>query len=214
MITRTQKFQKLIYDLREKHRLLCVETREKAVELGKPFVGMRVAFRNPKVKNRTYKMLGLELKHLSLLAVKSKKRKSTGFLMVRHNASFFGYALSDIRLDSVKMQNEGYDNELLKIERTLHEEFSNKTRAMMMSTELDLIANDMIDVDADFYLASKIPCGKGYVAGKLNYSSRHSGKIKGLEYNHNLAEINIHVKSDYQSNQIIDNPEHIINIWS
>ena len=129
----------MINDVRERHRLLCLEMREKAIELGKPFVGMRVAFKKPKVKNRTYKMLGLELKELSLLPCNSKKRKSTGFIGVRNNASFFGYALSDVQLDFVKMQNDGYDAELLKIERTLHEEFSNKTRMIYMSTEVDLL---------------------------------------------------------------------------
>lgn len=213
MKSKAKIFKTLIKEIREKHRLLCVETREKAIELGKPFVGMRVAFRNPKVKNKTYKMLGLELKHLSLLPVKSKKRKSTGFLCVRNNASFFGYTLSDIRLDSVKMQNNGYDQELLKIERTLHEEFSNKTRAMMMSTELDMIAGGMIDADTDLYLASIIPCGKGYILGKLNNSSRYTGKIKGLEYDPSRAEINIKVVVNYQGECIISCEEHIVNIW-
>ena len=53
------------------------------------------------------------------------------------------------------MQTDGYDQELLKIERSLHEEFSNKTRVMMMSVEVDMVANKILDADADFYLASK-----------------------------------------------------------
>ena len=183
--------------------------RKKAIKLGKPFTGMRVAFRNPKVKNRTYKMLGLELKQLSLLPVNSKKRKSTGFLAVRNNASFFGYALSDIQLDFIKMQNNGYDQELLKIERSLHEEFSNKTRIMMMSLEVDLVANNILDADADFYLASK-----GYKISNLHNSSRHSGKIIGVEYNPFMAEINTKVKCERtNATHIIDNEEHIVNIW-
>ena len=69
----------MINDVRERHRLLCLEMREKAIELGKPFVGMRVAFKKPKVKNRTYKMLGLELKELSLLPCNSKKENLQDF---------------------------------------------------------------------------------------------------------------------------------------
>lgn len=207
--TKAKKFYNLIKEIREKHRLLCVEMREKAIEFGKPFVGMRVAFKKPKVKNRTYKMLGLELKQLSLLSVNSKKRKSTGFIGVRNNASFFGYALSDIQLDFVKMQNDGYDQELLKIERTLHEEFSNKTRAMVFSTEIDMVANNILDSDADFYLASK-----GYKISNLHNSSRHSGKIIGVEYNPFMAEINVKVKCERtNATHIIDNEEHIVNIW-
>ena len=199
----------IIKDVREKHRCLCVEMREKAIELGKPFIGMRVAFRKPKVKNRTYKMLGLELKHLSLLPINSKKRKSTGFLGVRNNASFFGYALADIQLDFVKMQNDGYDQELLKIERTLHDEFSNKTRAMVSTTKNDLVANNILEADSDFYLASK-----GYKISNLHNSSRHSGKIIGVEYNSFMAEINLKVKCERtNATHIIDNEEHIVNIW-
>ena len=199
----------MINDVRERHRLLCIEMREKAIELGKPFVGMRLAFKKPKVKNRTYKMLGLELKELSLLPCNSKKRKSTGFIGVRNNASFFGYALSDVQLDFVKMQNDGYDAELLKIERTLHEEFSNKTRIMVMSTEVDLVANNILDADADFYLASK-----GYKVSNLHNSSRHSGKIIGVEYNPFMAEINTKVKCERtNATHIIDNEQHIVNIW-
>ena len=207
--TKSQILQDSIKSVREKHRCLCVEMREKAIEHGKPFVGMRVAFRKPKVKNRTYKMLGLELKQLSLLPKNSKKRKSTGFLGIRNNASFFGYALSDIQLDFVKMQNEGYDHELIKIERSLHVEFSNKTRIMILSTEVDLVANRILDADADFYLASK-----GYKISNLHNSSRHSGKIIGLEYNPFMAEINVKVKCDRtNATHIIDNEEHIVNIW-
>tara|TARA_B100002019_G_scaffold260815_1_gene247174 strand:+ start:339 stop:974 length:636 start_codon:yes stop_codon:yes gene_type:complete len=200
----------LISDVREKHRLMCVEMREKAIELGKPFVGMRVAFKKPKVKNRTYKILGLELKELSLLPCNSKKRKSTGFLGVRNNASFFGYALSDIQLDFVKMQDEGYDAELLKIERTLHEEFSNKTRIMIYSVGVDLMAEHILgEADVDFYLASK-----GYKISNLHNSSRHSGKIIGVEYNPFMAEINVKVKCEKtNATHIIDNEEHIVNIW-
>lgn len=209
MKTKAKKFYEIIKDVREQHRLLCVEMREKAIELGRPFVGMRVAFKKPKVKNRTYKMLGLELKQLSLLPVNSKKRKSTGFLGVRNNASFFGYALCDIQLDFVKMQNDGYDAELLKIERTLHEEFSNKTRIMVMSTEIDLVADKILDADVDFYLASK-----GYKVSNLHNSSRHSGKIIGVEYNPYMAEINVKVKCERtNATHIIDNEEHIVNIW-
>ena len=199
----------MINDVRERHRLLCLEMRQKAIELGKPFVGMRVAFKKPKVKNRTYKILGLELKELSLIPPNSKKRKSTGFLAIRNNASFFGYALSDIQIDFVKMQNDGYDSELLKIERTLHEEFSNKTRTMIMSTEVDLVANNILDSDVDFYLASK-----GYKISNLHNSSRHCGKIIGVEYNPFMAEINTKVKCERtNATHIIDNEEHIVNIW-
>ena len=184
--------------------------REKAIELGKPFVGMRVAFKKPKVKNRTYKILGLELKQLSLLPVNSKKRKSTGFLGVRNNASFFGYALNDIQLDFVKMQDEGYDAKLLKIEKTLHEEFSNKTRIMIYSVGVDLMAEGILgEADVDFYLASK-----GYKVSNLHNSSRHSGKIIGVEYNPYMAEINVKVKCEKtNATHIIDNEEHIVNIW-
>ncbi len=183
--------------------------REKAIELGKPFVGMRVAFKKPKVKNRTYKIFGLELKELSLIAPNSKKRKSTGFLAIRNNASFFGYALSDIQIDFVKMQTDGYDKELLKIEKSLHEEFSNKTRVMILSTEIDLVSNNILDADADFYLASK-----GYKISNLHNSSRHNGKIIGVEYNPYMAEINVKVKCEKtNATHIIDNEKHIVNIW-
>ena len=210
MKTKANILQNLIKNIREQHRLLCVEMREKAIELGKPFVGMRVAFKKPKVKNRTYKILGLELKQLSLLPVNSKKRKSTGFLGVRNNASFFGYALNDIQLDFVKMQDEGYDAKLLKIEKKLHEEFSNKTRIMIYSVGVDLMAEGILgEADVDFYLASK-----GYKVSNLHNSSRHSGKIIGVEYNPYMAEINVKVKCEKtNATHIIDNEEHIVNIW-
>jgi hypothetical protein len=209
MKSKSKIFYTLTKEIREKHRCLCLEMREKVIKLGKPFVGMRVAFRKPKVKNRTYKILGLELKSLSLLPINSKKRKSTGFLGIRNNASFFGYALSDVQLDFVKMQNDGHDQELLKIERSLHEEFSNKTRIMVMSLEVDLVANNILDADVDFYLASK-----GYKISNLHNSSRHSGKIIGVEYNPFMAEINTKVKCERtNATHIIDNEEHIVNIW-
>ena len=47
--------------MRERHRLLCVEMRGRLKELEKPFVGLRMAFKAPKVKNRTYKIKALEL---------------------------------------------------------------------------------------------------------------------------------------------------------
>ena len=212
MKTKANILHQLISDVREKHRCLCVEMREKAIELGKPFVGMRVAFRKPKVKNRTYKILGLELKELGLLPSNSKKRKkSTGFLAIRNNASFFGYALSDIQLDFVKMQDTGYDQKLLNIEKTLHEEFSNKTRVMIYSVGVDLMAESILgEADVDFYLASK-----GYKISNLHNSSRHSGKIVGVDYNPFMAEINVKVKCDRtNATHIIDNEEHIVNIWN
>ena len=48
----------------------------------------------------------------------------------------------------------------------------------MMSVEVDMVANKILDADADFYLASK-----GYKISNLHNSTRHSGKIKGVEYN-------------------------------
>ena len=74
-----------------------------------------MAFKSPRVKNRTYKIRSLELKHLSILPVNSRKRKSTEFISVCSNASFFGYALNEVEIDFVKMQSEGYDKELLEI---------------------------------------------------------------------------------------------------
>ena len=114
MIKKVKSFHQIIADVRERHRLLCLEMREKAIEYGKPFVESRVAFKKPRVKNRTYKMLGLELKQLSLLPDNSKKRKKTTFLGVRNNASFLDMLFSDIQLDFVKMQTDGYDHELFR----------------------------------------------------------------------------------------------------
>ena len=82
-------FKTIISDARERHRLLCLETRSKLKELEKPFLGLRMAFKTPKVKNRTYKIKALELKHLSVLPVNSRKRKSTEFISICSNASFF-----------------------------------------------------------------------------------------------------------------------------
>lgn len=208
--TKAKIFQEIMADVRENHRNLCVETRLKLKELEKPFIGLRMAFKKPKVKNRTYKVRGFELKHLSVLPVNSRKRKSTEFISVCSNASFFGYALNEVKLDFVKMQNDGYDKELLEIERSLHEEFSNKTRIMMMSVEIDMVANNILDADVDFYIASK-----GYKISNLHTSSRHRGKIKGVQYNPFMAEINTDVKCDRTNATItIDNEEHIVNIWN
>ena len=208
MKTKAKIFQDIIQGVREQHRLLCLEARSKLKELEKPFLGLRMVFKSPKVKNRTYKIKALELKHLSLLPVNSRKKNSTGLLAVCSNASFFGYALSEIQLDSVKMQSDGYDKELISLERKLHEEFSNKTRAMIMSAEIDMVAHQIFESDVDFYLASK-----GYAVSSLNNISRLSGKIIGLRYNPYMAEINTIVCSDTQKEQIIDNEQHIVNIW-
>ena len=208
MKTKSQIFHDIIKNVREQHRLMCVEMRSKLKELEKPFLGLRMAFKTPKVKNRTYKIKALELKHLSILPVNSRKRKSTEFISICSNASFFGYALNEVKLDFVKMQSDGYDKELLTLERKLHEEFSNKTRIIIMSTEIDMVANEIFESDADFYLASK-----GYQITTLNNKSRHTGKIIKLEYNPYLAEINTVVYSDTQKQQIIDNEQHIVNIW-
>lgn len=208
MKTKAKIFQDIIIDVREKHRLMCVEMRTKLKELEKPFVGLRMAFKSPKVKNRTYKIKALELKHLSILPINSRKRKSTEFVSICSNASFFGYALSEVKLDFVKMQSDGYDKELLVLERKLHQEFSNKTRAMILSAEADMVANKIFESDADFYLASK-----GYHITNLNNTSRHTGRIIKLEYNPHMAEINTIVDSDTQKQQIIDNEQHIVNIW-
>ena len=182
--------------------------RSKLKELEKPFVGLRMAFKAPKAKNRTYKIKALELKHLSILPINSKKRKSTGLLAVCSNASFFGYALSEIQLDFVKLQSDGYDTELLTLERKLHQEFSNKTRVMINSAEVDMVANKIFESDADFYLASK-----AYKVNRLHSTPRHGGKIVALEYNPYMAEINVKVKSEHQGEQTIDNEQHIVNIW-
>ena len=201
-------FKTIISDVRERHRLLCLETRSKLKELEKPFLGLRMAFKRPKVKNRTYKVKALELKHLSVLPINLKKRKSTEFVSICSNASFFGYALNQVKLDFVKMQSDGYDKELLTLERKLHEEFSNKTRVMIMSVEVDMVANEIFESDADFYLASK-----AYKVSGLHTTTRHSGKIVGLEYNPYMAEINTKVKSEHQGEHTIDNEQHIVNIW-
>ena len=208
MKTKAIIFKTIISDIRERHRLLCLETRSKLKELEKPFLGLRMAFKRPNVKNRTYKIKALELKSLSVLPINSKKRKSTEFVSICSNASFFGYALNEVKLDFVKMQSDGYDKELLTLERKLHEEFSNKTRVMIMSAEVDMVANEIFESDADFYLASK-----GYHITNLNNTSRHTGKIIRLEYNPYMAEINTVVYSDTQKEQIIDNEQHIVNIW-
>ena len=206
--TKAKIFQDIIIDVREKHRLMCVEMRTKLKELEKPFVGLRMAFKAPKTKNRTYKIKALELKHLSVLPINSKKRKSTGMLAICSNASFFGYELSEIQLDFVKTQSDGYDKQLIALERKLHQEFSNKTRAMILSAEVDMIANKIFESDADFFLASK-----AYHITNLNNKSRHTGKIIKLEYNPFMTEINTIVYSDTQKQQIIDNEQLIVNIW-
>tara|TARA_A200000113_G_C8857037_1_gene352109 strand:- start:1025 stop:1654 length:630 start_codon:yes stop_codon:yes gene_type:complete len=206
--TKAKIFQDIIIDVREKHRLMCVEMREQLKELEKPFIGLRMAFKAPKTKNRTYKIKALEFKHLSVLPINSRKRKSTEFISICSNASFFGYALNEVKLDFVKMQSDGFDKELLTLERKLHQEFSNKTRAMILSAEVDMIANKIFESDADFFLASK-----AYHITNLNNTSRHTGKIIKLEYNPFMAEINTIVYSDTQKQQIIDNEQHIVNIW-
>lgn len=206
--TKAEIFQTILKDVREKHRLLCVEMRTKLKELEKTFVGLRMEFKTPKVKNRTYKIKSLELKHLSILPINSRTRKSTGLIAVCSNASFFGYALSEIQLDFVKLQTDGYDKELIALERKLHEEFSNKSRAIILSAEMDMVAHQIFESDTDFYLASK-----GYRVNTLHTSTRHTGKIIGLDYNPYMAEINTVVYSDTQKEQTIDNEEHIVNIW-
>ena len=69
-------------DAREEHRLLCVDMLEKIRELEKPFIGMRIAFRKPRVKNRTYKISGLEFNKFTLLPANSRKKTSTGFILL------------------------------------------------------------------------------------------------------------------------------------
>ena len=201
-------FKTIISDARERHRLLCLEMRSKLKELEKPFLELRMAFKAPKTKNRTYKIKALEFKHLSVLPINSRKRKSTEFISICSNASFFGYALNEVKLDFVKMQSDGYDKELLNLEKKLHQEFSNKTRAIITSAEVDMVANKIFESDADFYLASK-----AYKVNLLHTTSRHSGRIIGLEYNPYMAEINAIVKSEHQGEHTIDNEEHIVNIW-
>jgi len=206
--TKAKIFHEIIQDVRERHRMLCVEMRTKLKKLEKPFIGLRMAFKEPRVKNRTYKINALELKHLSILPVNSRKRKSTELISVCSNASFFGYALNEVKLDFVKMQSNGYDKELLVLERKLHQEFSDKSRAMLNDAEIEMIDHGMYQSDADFYIASK-----GYCINTLHNSSRHTGKIIKLEYNPYMAEINTIVYSDTQKEQIIDNEQHIVNIW-
>lgn len=208
MKSKAEIFQCIIKDAREEHRLLCVDMLEKIRELEKPFVGMRIAFRKPRVKNRTYKISGLELNKFTLLPANSRKKTSTGFIAVRTNASFFGYALSKVKLDFVKMQKDGFDEELLRLERKLHEEFSNKTRCMMMSATCALAAHKILYRDADFYLASK-----GYKVSNLHSSSRHQGTVIGIEYNPQLAEIITKVETTMRAKHTIDNETHIVNIW-
>ena len=205
--TKAEIFQCIIKDAREEHRLLCVDMLEKIRELEKPYIGKRLAFKTPRVKNRTYKVYGFETKHLSILPTNSRKRKSTGFIAIRNNASFFGYELSEVKLDFVKMQKDGYDEELLRLERKLHEEFSNKTRCIMMSATCDLAAHKILYRDADFYLASK-----GYRVSNLHSSSRHQGTIVGIEYNPHLVEIITKVETA-RGKHTIDNETHIVNIW-
>ena len=90
---------------------------------------------------------------------------------------------------------------------------SNKTRfldIMIYSVGVDLMAEGILgEADVDFYLASK-----GYKVSNLHNSSRHSGKIIGVEYNPYMAEINVKVKCEKtNATHIIDNEEHIVNIW-
>ena len=210
MKTKSNTFRDMITELRERHRLMSLSLLEDIKVFGKDFYGKRFVFKNPRVKNRTYKILGLEYKNFSLLPVNSRKRKSTGFIGIKNNASFFGYALYDVQLDFVKMQHDGYDSELIKIERTLHSEFSNKTRAMMLGCEIDMVAEKILDADADFFLASK-GCN---VKDLKTSSSLHQGKIKGLRYNPCLNEIDVTIESKYQGTQYISNCNHILNIWN
>lgn len=207
MESKAKLFQKIVGNARTEHRLMTVALREQLKKYEKFFCGKRCSFKNPRVKNRTYKVLGLEFKKFSL---KSKKNKSsTGFIAIKNNASFFGYALSDIQLDFVKMQNDGYDKQLLEIESKIHTEFSDKTRIIINNTGAELLNHNMLDVDADFYLASS-----GYRAENLRIRSMHHGKMVGIGYNPSLNEIDILVYSDTQGKQIINNSEHIVNIWS
>ena len=208
MKAKAKIFQDIIKEVRESHRLLCLEMRDRLKEFEKPFIGMRLAFRKPRVKNRTYRISALEFNEFTLLPANSRKKTSTGFIAVRTNASFFGYALSKVKLDFVKMQKDGFDEELLRLERKLHEEFSNKTRCMMMSTTCALAAHKILYRDADFYLASR-----GYKVNNLHSSSRHQGTVIGIEYNPHLAEIITKVETDEQGKHTIDNETHIVNIW-
>lgn len=171
------------------------------------FYGKRFVFKNPRVKNRTYKVLGLEFKKFSLISKKSKS--STGFIAIKNNASFFGYALSDIQLDFVKMQNDGYDKQLLEIESKIHTEFSDKTRNIMNDMGAELLNHNILDADVDFYIAST-----GYKVKDLKSESMHQGKLVGIKYNPTLNELQIIANSNTQGRQFINNEEHIVNIWN
>ena len=210
MKTKSNTFRDMITELRERHRLMSLSLLEEIKVFGKVFYGKRFLFKNPIVKNRTYKILGLEYKNFSLLPVNSRKRKSTVFIGIKNNASFFGYALYDVQLDFVKLQHDGYDSELLKIERKIHTKFSNKTRSMILGCEVDMVAENILDADADFFLASS-----GYNVKDLKTSSSlHQGKIKGLRYNPCLNEIDVIIESKFQGTQYISNCNHILNIWT
>ena len=209
MKSKANIFQEIVKQLREDHRLMTMHLLSELRELEKPFQGMRFVFKTPRVKNRTYRIHGLEFKDFSILPINSRKRKSTGLLGLRNNASFFGYALNEITLNFVKIQEDGLDQELLKIERTLHEKFSNKTRYLFTSAEVDMAANRIIDAEADFFIASR-----GYQVSRLSNDSRHSGKIHGISWNQKMSDIDIRVSSGQGGfEQIIDNETHIVNIW-
>ena len=206
--TKAKIFQEIVKQLRENHRLMCCDLLGELRELEKPFQGMRFVFKTPRVKNRTYRIHGLEFKDFSILPINSRKRKSTGLLGLRNNASFFGYALNEITLNFIKMQEDGLDQELLKIERTIHEKFSNRTRYLFTAAEVDMVANNIFDAEADFYIASR-----GYQVSRLPKDSRHTGKICGISWNQNMSDIDIQVYANHQGKQTIDNETHIVNIW-
>lgn len=209
MESKAKLFQKIVNEARTEHRLMTVALSKKLQKYEKFFCGKRFSFKNPRVKNRTYKVRGLEFNKFSIIPTKFRSQKSTDFIGLRNNASFFGYALSDIQLDYVKMQKSGYDKQLLEIEYKLHTEFSDKTHNIINSTFAMLLNHKMLDVDADFYIAS---CG--YKTADLKFESLHQGRMRGLQYNSSLNEIDILVESNTQGNQSINNSEHIINIWS
>lgn len=171
------------------------------------FCGKRFVFKNPRVKNRTYKVLGLQFNKFSLVSRKSKS--STGFIAIKNNASFFGYALSEIQLDFVKMQYDGYDKQLLEIESKIHREFSDKTRSIINNMNIELLNCDMLQADIDFYIVSA-----GYKVKDLTPESIHQGTLVGTGYNSNLNELQIIVNSNTQGRQFIKNEEHIVNIWN
>jgi len=207
MKSKAKLFQKIMNDVRTKHRLMTLGMLGKLQKYEEMFYGKRFVFKNPRVKNRTYKVLGLEFKKFSL---KSKKKKSsTGFIAIKNNASFFGYALSEIQLDFVKMQNDGYDKQLLEIESKIHTEFSDKTRNIINDMGAELLKYNMLQADIDFYIAST-----GYKAKDITPESMHQGKLVGLGYNPSLNEIDIIVYSNTQGKQFIRNEEHIVNIWN